>query len=117
MSLCNLIVCPAPEASAPCRSLAIVHTAGAAIVKRRFAHQLDLDIAVDALDRANQHVVRVLVGRRPRMRSDLVVVHAGTDGQRIADQSPPTGNLPRRQQRVRPRLVRATGRHVDPKRP
>ena len=43
-----------------------------AVVEHRLADQLDLDLAVDALGRPDQHVVGVVVGRRPGVRRDRV---------------------------------------------
>ncbi len=45
----------------------------AAVVEDGLADELDLDRALDALDRAHEHVVAVVVGRRPRVRRDLVL--------------------------------------------
>ncbi len=39
----------------------------AAVVEDRLADDLDLNAALDALDHAHQHVVGVVVGRRPRV--------------------------------------------------
>ena len=49
----------------------------AAVVERRLADELDLDAALEAFDRSNEHVVGVVVGRRPRVRRDRVLVIAG----------------------------------------
>ena len=49
----------------------------AAVVEHRLADQLDLDAAVEAFDRAHEHVVGVVVGRRPRVRRDLVLARGG----------------------------------------
>ena len=45
----------------------------AAVVEDRLADQLDLDAAFEALDRAHEHVVGVVVGRRPGVRRDHVL--------------------------------------------
>ena len=49
----------------------------AAVVEGRLADELDLDLALDALDRPHEHVVAVVVGRRPRVRRDRVLVLRG----------------------------------------
>ena len=88
-----------------------------AVVERGLADELDLDLPVDALDRADEHVVGVVVGRRSRVRGDLVLVIARPDGQRVADDEPAARRLPRRHEHVRPRLVRTRRRVVDAERP
>ena len=60
----------------------------AAVVEHGLAHELDLDLALEALDRAHQHVVGVVVGRRPGVRRDRVLVLARADGQRLAHLAP-----------------------------
>ena len=85
-----------------------VHSAGvAAVVERRLADELDLDVALEALDRAHEHVLGVVVGRRPRVRRDLVLVVARAHRQRVADDDPAGRRLPGRHEHVRARLVRA----------
>ncbi len=44
------------------------------VVERRLAHELDLDVAVEALDRAHEQVIGVVVCGRPGVRRDLVLV-------------------------------------------
>jgi hypothetical protein len=56
-----------------------------AIVEHRLTYQLDLDGAVEAADRTHQHVIAVVVGRRPGMRGDLVFALPWTHRQSIAD--------------------------------
>ena len=60
----------------------------AAVVEGRFADELDLDAALDALDCAHQHVVGVVVGRRPRVGRDPVLVLGRPEGERVADDDP-----------------------------
>ena len=60
----------------------------AAVVEHRLADQLDLDLALDALDGAHQHVVGVVVGRRPGVRRDRVLAAARPHGQRVAHDDP-----------------------------
>ncbi len=114
------IVWPAPVASAACRPPSTsVHSAGvAAVVEDRLADELDLDAALEALDRAHEHVVGVVVGRRPRVRRDLVLVVARAHGQRVADDDPAGRRLPgrRRARSSRARTTRAVGM-VDAERP
>ncbi len=46
----------------------------ATVVEDGLADQLDLDVSFEALDRAHEHVVGVVVRRRARVRRDLVLV-------------------------------------------
>jgi hypothetical protein len=95
---------------APCRR----HPA---VVEGRFANELDLDPAFQAQDSPHQQVVSVVVGGRPRVRCDLVLVIPGADRQRVADENPPRGRLPCRGQDVRARLVDPRRGVVNPERP
>ena len=88
----------------------------AAVVEDRLAHELDLDVAVDAADRPDQQVLGVVVGRRPRVRRDRVLALPRAHGQRVADDDPAARRVPRRLEDVRPRLVAAAGGDVDPER-
>ena len=88
----------------------------APVVEDRLAHQVDLDAALQAQDGAHEHVVAVLVGRRPGVRRDLVLVIARTHGQRVADQGPAARRVPRRQEGVRAGLVDARRGDVDTER-
>ena len=88
----------------------------AAVVEPRLAHQLDLDAALDALDRPDEHVVGVLVGRRAGMRGDRVLAAARSHRERVVDHRPPRRRLPDRDQGVGPGQVVAAARHVDPER-
>jgi hypothetical protein len=87
-----------------------------AIVERRLADQLDFDGAVQAADRTHQQVIGVVVGRRTGVWGDLVLPFPRTHRQSIADQEPAPRRLPRRGEDVRPGLVDARGRVVDPER-
>ena len=87
-----------------------------AVVEDGLAHELDLHRPLDALDRADEHVVAVVVGRRSSVRRDLVFARAGPHRQRVADGDPAPRRLPERDKHVRPRLVLAVGRMVDPER-
>ena len=84
-----------------------------AVVERRLADQLDLDRALEALDRAHQHVVGVVVGRRPGVRRDRVRALPGPHRQGVVDQHPATRGVPRRRHHVGAGHVGAGGRHVD----
>ncbi len=88
----------------------------ATVVEDRLADELDLDGALGALDRANEHVVAVVVGGRPSVRRDLVLVVARPHRQRVANHDPASRRLPRRHQHVRACLVRTRGGMVDPER-
>ena len=48
-----------------------------AVVERRLADELDLHRSVEALDRADQHVVGVVVGRGAGVRRDRVLALPG----------------------------------------
>ena len=87
-----------------------------AVVEGRLADELDLDAALEALDRADEHVIGVVVRRRPCVRGDRVLVLARAHRQRVADDDPAVRRLPGRLEDVRPRHVGARGRVVDPER-
>ena len=74
----------APVDERPLRRLATV-------VEDGLADELDLDPAVEALDRAHEHVVGVVVGRRPRVRRDLVLVVVRAHRQRVRTTIQPVG--------------------------
>ena len=86
---------------------------GAAVVEHRLAHELELDAPLDALDRPHEEVLGVLVGRRPRVRRDrvLLVVRAHHEG--VAHHEPAGRRVPGGRQDVRPRHVGARRRGVD----
>ena len=88
-----------------------------AVVEDRLTHQLDLDCAVNAADGTHQQVITIVVGRRTRVRGDLVLAFARTHRQGVADFEPACRRLPGRREDVRPGLVHARGRVVDPERP
>ena len=77
----------------------------APVVEDRLADQLDLDLAVEAEHRAHEHVVAVVVGRRPRVRRDHVLAVLRAHRQRVAHEDPAGGRLPGRGEDVGPRLV------------
>ncbi len=118
-SVCSRIVCPAPRRVGGVAVAVDQRPLGrrAAVVEDRLADELDLDAALEALDRAHEHVVGVVVGRRARVRRDRVLVVAGPDRQRVAHDDPAGRRLPGRLEHVRARLVGARGRVVDPERP
>ena len=90
----------------------------APVVEHRLAHRLDLDRALDALDHAHQHVIGVVVGRRPRVRRLVgVVVVPRPDRQPVVDDDPPRRGHPRRLEDHRPRHVAHRQRHDHPVRP
>jgi len=61
----------------------------APVVEHRLAHGLDLNRALDALDVPHQHVIGIVVGRRPRVRRLVGVgVVPGPDRQPIMDDDP-----------------------------
>jgi hypothetical protein len=91
-------------------------TRRAPVVERRLAHQLDLDLSVQAPDRAHHHVLGVLVRRRTGVRGHHVLALGRSHHQRIAHLHPPPRGLPRRDQDVGSGFVVATGRNVDAER-
>ncbi len=88
----------------------------AAVVERGLADELDLDAALEALDRAHQHVVGVFVGGRPRVWRDLVLVRVRPHGQGGADEHPAGRRPPGRLEDVGAGLVDARGCVVDAER-
>ena len=89
----------------------------AAVVEHRLADELDLDVALDALDGAHEQVLGVVVRRRTRVRRDRVLLVPRAESQRIPHDDPARGHLPGRDEHVRSGLVRAGGRVVDAERP
>src|SRR5262245_37701715 len=85
----------------------------AAVVECWLANQLDLNAAFKAENGSHQQVVSVLVGRRPGMRSDPVLMIAGPDRQSIADDNPTGRRLPSRDQDVGTWLVDPLRRMVN----
>ena len=59
-----------------------------AVIKSRLAHQLDLNAALEALDRSHQYVISVLVGRRSGVRGDRVLAATRAHRQRVVNLSP-----------------------------
>ena len=86
------------------------------VVEVRVADQLHVDVPLEAEHRPHQHVVAVVVGRGAGVRRDLVLPVAGAHRQRVANEHPAGGGLPRGGHDVRPGLVDARRRHVDPER-
>ena len=80
----------------------------AAVVEDRVALELDLDRAVDAAHRAQQHVVGVVVrGRAAMRRRALVGVVPRADEQHVADDHPAAARAPRGLEDHRARQVAA----------
>ena len=77
----------------------------ASVVEDGLADELDLDRSLEAFDRAHEHVVGVVVGRRARVRRDLVLVVPRPHGQRGTNDDPPARRLPGRLEDVGARLV------------
>ncbi len=88
----------------------------APVIEQRLADQLDLDRPVDALDRAHQRVVGVVVGRWACVRGGRahLALAPVSDDQRVADHRPAGGCLPRRLEHVRARVVAAACGHAHP---
>jgi len=76
-----------------------------AVVERRLAHELHLDATLEALHRAHEHVVGIVIGGRTGVRRHLVLVIPRPHRQRIAHAHPARRRLPRRHQHIRARLV------------
>ncbi len=58
------------------------------VVEHRLAHEVDLHLALQALDRPHQHVVGVVVRRWPGVGRDRVGVCPRSHRQRVADRAP-----------------------------
>ena len=86
----------------------------AAIVEPGLAHEVDLDPAVDALGGPHERVVRILVRWRSGVGCDRVLAAARSHRQRVAHDDPARRRLPRRHQRVGPRLIDPVTGDVDP---
>ena len=86
----------------------------APVVERGLAHQIDLDAAVDALGGPHERVVGILVGRRSGVGCHRVLPAPRSHRQRVAHDHPTRRRLPRRHQRVGPRLVDPVTGDVDP---
>ena len=114
----SLNVTPAPDASSACvRSVDLrPGRRCTAVVEGGLADELDLDSAVQALHRPHEHVVGVVVGRRPRVRRHRVLVIPGTERERVSDDGPARRRLPGRLEDVRPRQVGPCRRVGDPER-
>ncbi len=90
----------------------------APVVEHRLAHRLDLNRALDAFDVPHQHVIGVVIGRRPRVRRLVgVVVVPRPDRQPIVDHDPARRRHPRRLDDHRSRHVAHRQRHDRPVRP
>ena len=90
------------------------HAAHGAVVECRLALEAHLHLAVDAADRAQEHVVGVVVGRRAPMRvRALAGVVPRADQERVADDDPPASRVPARLEDHRARQVPPRGRNPD----
>ncbi len=88
----------------------------ATVVEGRLADQLDLDLALQAAHGSHEDVLRVLVGRRPGVRRDPILVCRRAHDQRVVDLDPPAGCLPGRHQHVGAGLVEPPRRNGGPER-
>ena len=88
----------------------------AAIVEDGLADELDLDGALEALDRPDEDVLRVVVGRRPCVRRDRVLAGRRPHRQRVADDDPARRRLPGRHEDVGTGLVVPRGGMADSER-
>jgi len=88
----------------------------AAVVEDGLADEFDLDASRDALDRADEQVIRVVVGGRAGVRCDRVFPGRRAHRQRVPDDDPAVRGLPGRLEHVRPWLVDDGGRMIDPER-
>ena len=66
-----------------------------AVVEVGLADQLHLDVAIQAEHGAHEHVVAVVVRRRPRVRRDQVLAVLRAHRQGVAHEDPAGGRLPR----------------------
>jgi hypothetical protein len=90
----------------------------ARVVEARVAVHRHLDLAVDAADHPQQHVVGVVVGGRPAVRvRAIVLVVPRPDQEHVAHDDPAAGGPPARLEDVRAGQVAARGRHLDVGRP
>ena len=87
-----------------------------AVVECRLADELDLDVAVEALDGAYKLVLGVVVRGRPRVWRDLVLMLERTHRQGVANDHPPVRRLPGRLEHIRARHVGDCRWVVDPER-
>ena len=86
-----------------------------AVIEHRLAHDLDLHLALDALDYAHEQMVGVEVGRRARVTGGVGArVVPRPDRQRILHDDPARWGHPRRLEHHRPRHVAHRQRHHDP---
>ena len=90
---------------------------GASVVEGGLADEFNLDAAFEALDRAHQHMVAVVVGRRPGVGSDRVLAIGRAHRQRVTDDDPAPRGPPGGHEHVRPGFVVARGRMRDSERP
>ena len=85
-----------------------------AIVKGRLAFQHDVDLPVEAPDRAQQYPLGAVIGRDPPVRrGPELLVPPRTDEQEIAHLGPARGHAPGRLQDHGARQVPATGRNIQ----
>ena len=88
----------------------------ATVVKRRLAHEVYLDFAVQTGDGAHEHVLSVLVAGRAGVWGDRVLARPRPHYECIAGHRPAGGSTPRGHQRVGAGLIGPGARHVDPER-
>jgi hypothetical protein len=88
----------------------------ATVLQHRLADELDFDAALEAFHRSDERVVRIVIGRRPGVRRDLVVASARAHRQRLADKHPARWGLPGGRDDVRAGLVHPSGRVIDAER-
>ena len=92
----------------------VLHSAGVrAVVEHRLADQLDLDLTLDALDRAHEQVVGVVVGRRARVARAVLVSCQSPIVSASRTRSQPGGVIQVVSMMFVPGLVAAPGGHVD----
>src|SRR5205807_10422643 len=85
-----------------------------AVVEHGLAVELDLHLAVDAADGAQQYVIGVVVGGGPPMGvGELVLVVPRADEQHVAHDDPACCGSPARLQHHGAGQVAAVGGHVD----
>ena len=83
------------------------------VVEPRRTDQLDRHLALHALNRADEHVVGVVVGRRARVGDHRLARMPVADRQRVADDEPAGWGHPGRLEDVGARLVAPSSGNVD----
>ena len=84
-----------------------------AVLEHRLTDEVDLHLAVDALRRADEDVLGVVVRRGSSVRCDGIGPAGRSDGQGVPHDHPTRWRLPRGPEHVGPGFVHPLRRHVD----